>query len=343
METTVTEEIVLLTREDKQKITRNAVIALVFVTALEVFAGFFLFYFFDSDDFKIIRWVFYGFFVLVGLFIIYINITNYFEKYKRVSVGYIADKRVHNTYSKYRSSTSSSGQTTYYITLGDKERSIEQYYFNQVQKGDKVRVHETKSNKSIFKVDILERGIPAFGTFTAEGNRPLSVLPPDSDEPADKGEISLIRGKFVSLLFYRGLLMGSVCIICYFVFTAAILFAVPKEWWDTLRWLMLAVPVLLAAIIFIWVNKKTFSVVKDLMEGRRKVSVKRVQDVIKSNKLKTSKNATIVSSTTGEYYYVETQDGYFLNVNAELGKKLQAGDTITLHTSPNAGVLLKVK
>src|SRR5690606_159710 len=85
---------------------------------------------------------------------IFTNVSSLLDKNKIVSTGYVTDKRIHTRYSRSKGGSSSS--IDYYITLGEKEMSIMLNYYNMVSKGDKIKIHQTKWNKSIFKIEILE-------------------------------------------------------------------------------------------------------------------------------------------------------------------------------------------
>lgn len=345
MDKIVTSETTLLTAEDKSILRKNTLISVVFITIFESIAYLILFHFIDNKDMFIMRICFFGFFLLVGLIIVFMNVSSYFDKNKIVSIGYVTNKRSHTRYSSGGRGSSSSSSTDYYITLGEKEMSVMINHYSQVQTGDKIRMHQTKWNKSIFRIEVLERAVSnTEGVASAISLSPSEINALEMSEREDFMDVeerSIIRRKLWQLLFWRTLVLGGVAYVLYYIFILVLFLAAPKDLLTKeYHYLFLAVPALLSTLFFAFFNKKTFRVFKDFSQGKKRTMTKVVTDLIQNNKPMSGKNVIITSGTSGTYYYVTTHDKRFLQIDNDLAQKIASGDKIVIHEALYSKIVL---
>jgi hypothetical protein len=336
MDTIVTKEILPLSLEDKKGIRKNTIISIVAVAVIETIAYLMIFKFIDTSDFGIGRMIFFGFFLLVGAIIIFINVSSYFDQNKIVSVGYVTHKRS-ETRGGGRNSSSS---TNYYFTLGNDEISVMINHYSQVAQGDKIKMHQTKWNKSIFKIEILERAMASEVVPSPYEINQLELH--TTEDYLDKDEKSLVRGKLMKLLFWRGLVLGGVAYVLYYIFFLVIFLSLPKDIRTNYAYLFVYVPVVLSVGLYLIFNKKTYKVFKDLSEGKKRICPKIVTDVIENNKPMVGKNIVVTSGRSGIYHYITTHDKFFYSISSEMGNNLKGGDQILVHESLYSKIALKV-
>ncbi len=336
MDTVVTKEILPLSLEDKKGIRKNTVISIIAVTVIETIAYLMMFKFIDTSDFGIGRMIFFGFFLLVGGVIVFINLSSYFDQNKIVSVGYVTNKRS-ETRGGGRNSSSS---TNYYFTLGNDEISVMINHYSQVALGDKIKMHQTKWNKSIFKIEILE---PAVVSEVAPSAYEINRLELHTKEDyLDREEKVFVRGKLMKLLFWRGLVWGGIAYVLYYFFFLIIFMALPKNLLTDYMYFTKYLPLAISLIIYLGLNRKTYKVFKDLSEGKKLISPKIITDVIENNKPMAGKNIVITSGRSGVYHYVTTHDKSFYSISSEMAANLKGGAKIMVHESLYSKIVLKV-
>lgn len=336
MDTLVTKEILPLSLEDKKGIGKNAIISVVAVAVIETIAYLMMFKFIDTSDFGIGRVIFFGFFLLIGGVIVFINVSSYFDQNKIVSVGYVTNKRS-ETRGGGRNSSSS---TNYYFTLGNDEISVMINHYSQVALGDKIKMHQTKWNKSIFKIEILE---PAMVLEVAPSPYEINQLELHTTEDyLDKDEKAIVRGKLMKLLFWRGLVWGGIAYVLYYVFFLVIFMALPKDLLKDYVYVPVYLPLAICLVVYLILNRKTYRVFKDLSEGKKLISTKIITDVIENNKPMAGKNIVITSGRSGVYHYVTTHDKSFYSISSEMAANLKGGAKIMVHESLYSKIVLKV-
>lgn len=349
MNTTVIEHILPITEEDSKLIRKNSKVTIIAVLVFEaIVTAMFYFIFLKSFDYHIGIWIFYGFFLLVGGIILTSTLMSFFAKTKLVSEGYITNKRTHTSHSSSSSKIGSSSSTSYYFTLGEKERSVLYNEYFQVAKGDKVRIHETKNNSSIFKIEVLEREADAESSFkdtfkTYKNTSNVNFVTQTKNEYITNEDKSILKSQLLKLIFYRILGLGIVAVIIYFVLALVCLIVLTIFNLNHLLKHIHYLFIILSAGFYILVNKKTYFTFMDLTNGTKIITLKCIRDVINSNKMMLSKNITITSSSTGNYVYVETTDGKFYIINEILGVILKNGDTIWIHESEKSKTFLQLE
>lgn len=339
MDKIVTIETIPLTVEDKSILRKNTLISVIIVTVIETIAYLMMFHFIDTKDMEIIRICFFCFFLLVGLIIIFINLSSYLDNKKIISTGYVTNKRSHTSYSR---GSNSSSRTDYYITLGEKEMSVMINHYDQVHTGDKICMHQTKWNKSIFRIDVLESaGRDPKATMATLTPREINTLDLSIRESfMDKEERAVVRRKLYSLLLWRTLLWAGVCYVLYFVLFIVAIVLLPTQVLTNHRYVFIGAFATIPALLYISVNRKTFKVFLDMSQGKKRCMAKIVTDIVQNNKPMYGKHTIITSGSPGVYYYVTTHDKRFLQIDSELAQKISCGDKIVIHEALNSKLIL---
>jgi hypothetical protein len=343
MDNFVKETILPISQEEKKSLAKTAIFTSIFVVVFESLASYMLIKLFP-EDFGIIRWFALGFFYLVGGLIMFIGISSYFAKTKKVLEGFITDKRIYTSYSSGGRWISNSSSITYYITLGDREMSVMNNIYVQASVGDKVAIHMVKMNSNIFKIEVLESYIKL-----AESNiehksfreQKLSSIGKTSFfTPEDR---SIVRKKLFELLFKRSILMGAVCGLLFLVIFLFVILGLKVVFDQMPIYFGFYIPFGIAIVVYFWVNKKTYYVLLDLSSGEKRVVDKQVKDRISNNKPMFSTNGTYTSGAHGEYHYLITVDGSFYSVTSGFAKSLEAGDLISVHETKKSKILLSIQ
>lgn len=332
MDQTVEKRIVPISENDRKKLKKQGLSAIIFVSIFESICGV-LFYNFMFPESFIIGIFFSFFFLFVGGFIVYGNIQKLLATEKEVLTGYITDKRVQH--SKIRKSNNN--HELYYIRLGNEEITVEATYYHQVAKGDKVMIERTPKSNQIFNIELLGNNSKNDLSEVKKWN----ISTPDRTISQSQNDKKVLRKKLFNLVLWRCIGIGLVSSFIYFFSALILILVVPKDTLPTFAYFYL--PLISSLGIWIVVNIKTAKVFLDLLSDEKLQTTQTLKDVVRSNKEMTHIHTTITSSRIEKYMYLITEQNHFIPISNSIGYTLKKGDKITLFLSLNAKIILGLK
>lgn len=352
----IKEEIVPITEDDKKILTQNLYIVIVVGgVILLVYFGVFVFWADAFHTFGMITFsLFSVFFLGILLFIVGATLVDFFETKKIILTGKITDKEEITTSSPSTRASSGSTSTNYYITIEDRKISVMLGIYNQVATGQLVELHQAKRTKSVFRTKVLQDAVvdttPQQSSFSDSFSKYDSVylnrLEETFDSYMNDEEKGILKSKFNAALLWRGLGGLVLCYIIYNIFYFVIgLFFIIFEI-QNFKILSLAVdylPLLLAGLILVRLNKHTYLLYQDLQEGKKTVSKEKILDVIRSNVSHLGKNVTVSQGyNSSQYAYISTTNNW-VGIPVEKIEEYKAKGAATIHKGFYSKVVVRVE
>lgn len=328
----------------------------VFIVGL--FMGSFILFimsFFHRDgSFGAIPVIFEIFFFGILIFIVAVHGSNAFQKTKKVYTGIITDK-----YSQASKSRNSSSNITYFVQLDDVEFSIDGMVYDRCHKGDKVELYQLKSGnifdaKTLEKAAILESHESAQETKTQRIEKPEVERPrnyihqevtfyPASDDKMTQDEVKIIKGKFIRALIFRTVLGFFAGYILFFI-----IFIVALLVFDKVSSMLYVVWIIIAFVsfVYLWLNRRTYLLFRDLMEKRVIYETEKVVDVERSNMPKPSKHSIVTyqgyTYRMDLFFYVQTEK-HWTQITQELYETLHTGEAIRFKSAKYSKLVFDIK
>lgn len=286
-----------------------------------------------------VRLGFGGFFGLVLLVILGLNIGAAFETEKRLRTGIVTDKRV-ETYRRQNRSAS------YFFSIDGKELSAELWVYQQVKVGQRVTLHSTARLDSAFRVEVLDDPTTSEATLEAALDAPVAPFRPDSvphDEAFTEEDHAVVRAHLLVSGVRRaagGLLLGGV--IWLFVVLAWVFARASLHSPDLDRTILVRVAPLAVLAVFALLNYRTVALLRDELGGLRHVATEGVLDVVHSDTVLLSPTAIVTGTgLRGDYAWVQTKRRW-MPVPKPIAATLRRGVEVEVATAPRSGVVLAV-
>lgn len=339
-----------LSKAEKSKLLKRFWLVLAVAILMSGFIVFLISFFQKDGSFGYVPIIFEIFFFGILLFIVIVHGLNAFQVTKKIYTGIITDKYAQST--KFRNS---SQQITHYIQLDDVEFSIDQFLYDKCHKGDKVELHVLGKGR-IFEVAPLEKAIQTplrenyRNAVTEETQterkrnhiREGGVFYPDTESLMTADELKTIRQRLVKAVVFRTVLgafaayIVFMIILFFLLFTKNILENITNLYWPL---------VILVVLLFLWLNRKTYRLLRDLMEKKVIFEAETVLDLERSNMPKPSQHSIVTyqgyTYRSDLFFYIKTEK-HWTEISQELYEMLQAGDKVYFKLSKNARIVLNV-
>jgi hypothetical protein len=336
MDTTVQEKIMLLSIEEKTELKKNAKITVIFLLFFYVLISYMIFYVFPPDF--IAKYLVFAFFILVSGSIGVMSVLSSFAKEKIVSTGYITNKRIHSS----RRLNNSNRSTTYYITFGSEERSVLEQHYYIVAEGDYVAIHETRNNRSIIKIEILDPAFHDDEKVEIYSGHHRNIYAKPVSETLTEDNKNVIKRRLLSIISYRVVLMSVVCYIIYYTLLIITLFTI--SFTTEQREYIIIACAGIAIFIYLWLNRKTYFIFKDWRNGTKFIETKKIKELIKKDNVFGSNNKiSIETQIVEQIYYFRTADEAIYAVKTESIAKPKVNDYVFIHFLPNSKICVDVK
>ncbi len=319
------------------------------VWLVAIFMAAFLIYFFfflgNPEQIKEpgIPMLFATVFFCVLAFIVYGHTRNAYQKTKTVYSGIVAEKRNKASQINRKSSVTQS----YCVRLGDTDFDVDQSIYSKLKVGNHVKLH-CLDKKSVFKAHVvsLDDGSIFHTVKSNFGNRkyPKSSFSLLDFVPFTPADSAVIRGKIIRTLIFRGVIGFMALYIVYFI---AILVLIMNFRVDN--------PVLmrgsnfvlisLLAIIYFFINIKTWKIFKDLLDAQKFNTTEEIIDKVSSNTRKPGPNSVIVTNNytpnESRYFYLQTPS-YWLPVTLAEFSESTTGELLEISLAKNSKTVLSV-
>ena len=286
-----------------------------------------------------VRLGFGGFFGLILLVILGLNVGAAFETDKRLRTGVVTDKRV-ETYRRQNRSAS------YFFSIDGKELSAELWVYQQVKVGQRITLHSTARLDTAFRVEVLDDPTTPEATLEAALNAPATTYRAEAiphDEAFTVEDHACLRAHLLVSGVRRaagGLLAGGVVwlfVVLGWVFARASLHSVDLD-----RTILVRVAPLAVLTVFALLNYRTVALLRDELKGIRHTAVETVLDVVHSDTVLLSPTAIVTGTgLSGDYAWVQTKQRW-MPVPKSVAAELRRGVEVEVATAPRSGVVLAV-
>lgn len=318
------------------------------VWIVAIFMACFLTYLFfytpHSEEFRDIGFfiIFPIFFYAILLFIVLSHTLNAFKKVKTVVLGIVNHKRTKTSNLK----TKSGPRESYQIQVGERWFTVDFSIYRKVAVGHQVKLHCLKN--SVFKADVLNDD----GVEESKGPHKINLgqnqtnLTPQFNlldlEVFDADDKKFVGKQLFKTIIFRGVVWLAGLIAIYFAIFLGIILVLRSQDFKLIYFLNIAVMVILA-IVYILLNRKTWKLFRDFLEGQKYSITEQVIDKVSSTHQKPSPNSVVVYgndySSTDRYFYLQTP-AYWLPVNPVEYQNIAVGQKMTIYIAKNSGVLL---
>jgi hypothetical protein len=323
-------EVKPLSLQDRKKLKRQYVYIIVF----GVFAGaifFFIYNFVLSTDKmgNIPVFIFTAFALIFALFISYFFWSTYLDLKKGIKhcyTGIVTDKRInkhtsssaqHNRGGSHRyGSSRKNTQTHYYITIENKQHSVNYKQFSQVKINDEVYLEVSPKKKEVLAFNVLEKNTETTEIYNSIiKNQNFENI--EKSLPMREKEIELVKK-----IFFKKIRKN----IIYLIPITALLFILWKGIFIFL------IPLIFA---FVYYSIKFLFQINQYAKFKRNGYLKTVNRVNIIDKLKTTSNR---HSTA---FQIKTSNGVF-NVSEHIYSKVRAAQNLLLHKASYINILYDV-
>ncbi|MBB3124325.1 hypothetical protein FHS04_001843 [Mesoflavibacter sabulilitoris] len=323
-------EIKPLSLQDRKKLKRQYVYIIVF--GAFVGAIFFFIYNFvlsTGQMGNIPVFVFTAFALIFALFISYFFWSTYTDLKKGIKhcyTGIVTDKRInkhtsssarHNRGGSHRNGSSRKNtQTHYYITIEDKQHSVNYKQFSQVKINDKVYLEVSPKKKEVLAFNVLEKN-----TETTESyNSTIRKQNCDNIEkslPMRENDIELVKKIFFKKTRKNLIYLIPITVLLFVLWKGIFIFLIPL------------------IIAFVYYSFKFFIQINQYAKFKRNGYLKSLNKVKVIDKLKTTSN------TKSTAFQIKTSNGV-INVSEHIYNKVQAHQNLLLHKATFVNILYDV-
>lgn len=323
-------EVKPLSLQDRKKLKRQYVYIIVF----GVFAGAIFFFIYNfvlstGQMGNIPVFVFTAFALIFALFISYFFWSTYLDLKKGIKhcyTGIVTDKRInkhtsssaqHNRGGSNRNGSSRKNtQTHYYITIENKQHSVNYKQFSQVKINDEVYLEVSPKKKEVLAFNVLEKNTETTKIYNSIiKNQNFENI--EKSHPMREKEIELVKK-----IFFKKIRKN----IIYLIPITALLFIL---WKGIFIFLM---PLIFA---FVYYSIKFLIQINQYAKFKRNGYLKTVNRVKVIDKLKTTSNR---HSTA---FQIKTSNGVF-NVSEHIYSKVRAAQNLLLHKASYINILYDV-
>lgn len=310
-------EIKPLSSQDRNKLRKQYLFAVLFLGVASAIFSFIYFFVIKPDNFSGIPIVMFSIFLVffAGIFS-YIFWSTYIDLKRGIKhcfTGVVTDKRVDKHTTKSRSYNTRMGTNTrhkssrtyYYITIDNTEHSVPYSKYAKVNVNDKVYLESSPKNKEVLAFTILEKNQNPI-TNTAKTSYSSPFKSKSITKPMRQSEIDLVKE-----IFFKKVRRALIYIAIYSI----LLFTL----WQGI--FIFLIPVIIA---FIYTSIKLLILINKYAKFNRNGNLKQITTVQVIDKLTTTSNT---SSTK----FRVTTNVESINVSEKIYKKLKANAIIELH------------
>ncbi|WP_304140581.1 hypothetical protein [Mesoflavibacter zeaxanthinifaciens] len=324
-------EIKPLSLQDRKKLKRQYVYIIVF----GVFAGAIFFFIYNfvlstGQMGKIPVFVFSVFALIFALFISYFFWSTYIDLKKGIKYcysGIVTDKRInkHTTSSaqhnraagsRRNGSSQKNTQTHYYITLNDKQHSINYKQFSQVKLNDEVYLEVSPKKKEVLTFNVLENNTETSESFNSiSRNQNFENI--EKSLPMREKEIELVKKIFFKKTRKNLIYLIPIIVLLFILWKGIFIFLIPL------------------IFAFVYYSIKFLIQINQYAKFKRNGCLKTVNRVKIIDKLKTTSNR---HSTA---FQIKTSNGVF-NVSEHIYNQVQSPQNLLLHKASYINILYDV-
>ncbi|WP_027879582.1 hypothetical protein [Mesoflavibacter zeaxanthinifaciens] len=323
-------EIKPLSVKDRKKLKRQY----VYLIAFGVFVGAIFFVIYNSvlstDKMgKIPVFVFSVFALIFSIFISYFFWSTYIDLKKGIKhcyTGIVTDKRInkhtsssarHNSSGSHRNGSSRKNtQTHYYITIEDKQHSINYKQFSQVKINDKVNLEVSPKKKEVLAFNVLEKNTETTESYNST-IRKQNFDNIEKSLPLREKEIELVKKIFFKKTRKNLIYLIPITVLLFVLWKGLFIFLMPL------------------IFAFVYYSIKVLIQINQYAKFKRNGYLKTINRVEVIDKLKTTSNR---HSTA---FQIKTSNG-IINVSEHIYNKVQAHQNLLLHKATFVNILYDV-
>nr|WP_299206472.1 hypothetical protein [uncultured Brumimicrobium sp.] len=310
-------EIKPLSSQDRNKLRKQYLFAVLFLGVASAIFSFIYFFVIKPDNFSGIPIVMFSIFLVffAGIFS-YIFWSTYIDLKRGIKhcfTGVVTDKRVDKHTTKSRSYNTRMGTNTrhkssrtyYYITIDNTEHSVPYSKYEKVNVNDKVYLESSPKNKEVLAFTILEKNQNPI-TNTAKTSYSSPFKSKSITKPMRQSEIDLVKEKFFKKVRRALIYIAIYSILLFTLWQGIFIFLIP------------------VIIAFIYTSIKLLILINKYAKFNRNGNLKQITTVQVIDKL------TMTSNTSSTKFRVTT-NAESINVSEKIYKKLKANAIIELH------------
>ena len=341
-------EVKPLSQQDRKKLKRQY----VYVVTFGAFVGAIFFFIYNfvlssSEMGNIPVLVFASFALIFILFISYFFWGIYLDLKKGIKycyTGIVTDKRIdkHTTSSAQHNraagshrngSSRKNTQTHYYITIENKQHSVNYKQFSQVKINDKVYLEVSPKKKEVLAFNVLENNTETSESFNSiSRNQNFENI--EKSLPMRDKEIELVKK-----LFFKNLPIISESEVDKKIFFKKtrknLIYLIPITVLLFVLWKGIFIFLIPLIIAFVYYSYKFFIQINQYAKFKRNGYLKSLNKVKVIDKLKTTSN------TKSTAFQIKTSNGVF-NVSEHIYNQVQAPQNVLLHKASFVNILYDV-
>lgn len=334
-----------LTKEEKASLFKTMIGVWVFGVIMFCILTYFFFFFNSHSEFNepTLLLLFPLFFYAVLVFIVFSHTRNAFQKSKTVYSGIITDKKSR----AQQGGRDSSIRQSYRICLGDKEFDVDQAIFAKLKVGNHAKLHCLRKT-AVFKADVVNAGDgKMFHPLVSDLANYKHFAPSYSLldlMPFSSADTALIRRKLFGSIIFRAVLCFGVLAVVYFVAFIFLIMNVPTNeilLTRALNFLLLGA----LAIVYIFINVKTWKLLRDLLDAQKYRLTEEIIDKISSNAKKPSPNSVVVTNSYTpnqmRFFYLQTRS-FWLPVSEFEFSTAHTGKLVDIAVAKNSKAVLGI-
>ncbi len=324
-------EVKPLSQQDRKKLKRQY----VYVITFGAFVGAIFFFIYNfvlssSEMGNIPVLVFASFALIFTLFISYFFWGIYLDLKKGIKycyTGIVTDKRIdkHTTSSAQHNraagshrngSSRKNTQTHYYITIEDKQHSVNYKQFSQVKINDKVYLEVSPKKKEVLAFNVLEKNTETTESYNST-IRKQNFDNIEKSLPMRENDIELVKKIFFKKTRKNLIYLIPITVLLFVLWKGIFIFLIPL------------------IIAFVYYSFKFFIQINQYAKFKRNGYLKSLNKVKVIDKLKTTSN------TKSTAFQIKTSNGV-INVSEHIYNKVQAHQNLLLHKATFVNILYDV-
>jgi energy-coupling factor transporter transmembrane protein EcfT len=324
-------EIKPLSVQDRKKLKRQY----IYLIAFGVFVGAIFFVIYNSvlstDKMgKIPVFVFSVFALIFSIVISYFFWSTYIDLKKGIKYcysGIVTDKRInkHTTSSAQHNRAAGSHrngsslkntQTHYYITIENKQHSVNYKQFSQVKINDKVYLEVSPKKKEVLAFNVLEKNTETTESYNST-IRKQNFDNIEKSLPMRENDIELVKKIFFKKTRKNLIYLIPITVLLFVLWKGIFIFLIPF------------------IIAFVYYSFKFFIQINQYAKFKRNGYLKSLNKVKVIDKLKTTSN------TKSTAFQIKTSNGV-INVSEHIYNKVQAHQNLLLHKATFVNILYDV-
>ncbi|MBN2867142.1 MAG: hypothetical protein JXK08_00585 [Flavobacteriaceae bacterium] len=323
-------EVKPLSLQDRNKLKRQY----VYLIAFSVFVGAIFFFIYNfvlsaSEMGNIPIFVFAAFALIFALFISYFFWSTYTDLKKGIKhcyTGIVTDKRInkhtsssarHNRGGSHRNGSSRKNtQTHYYITIQDKQHSVNYKQFSQVKINDEVYLEVSPKKKEVLAFNVLEKNTETTESYNST-IRKQNFDNIEKSLPMREKDIELVKKIFFKKTRKNLMYLIPITVLLFILWKGLFIFLIPL------------------IFAFVYFSLKFLIQINQYAKFKRNGYLKTINRVEVIDKLKTTSNR---HSTA---FQIKTSNGVF-NVSEHIYNQVQAPQNLLLHKASFVNILYDV-